>query len=183
MFKCTVCGSIGQNPGRCGICGREVREIRNEHTPPSESPLAANQSKTRSRRFWTGTRIVAFIALVVVAISSAGAATYLSARPAGPSCKNSAINYPSCDACGSWGIYNSFTNLCQCSNGFINPPSCDRSCGNGAINGPANSPKGEIGCDECPNGQTTDYGVPCRPFMPPDNYGNESKTPSGYPPT
>ncbi len=178
MFKCTVCGSIGQSSGRCGICGRAVREIQKE-------PILADTSHTdhasrqQSRKFWTRTIYVAFIALVVVAVSSAGTATYLSARPASPSCKNTAVNYPSCDSCGSWGIYNSFTTSCQCSNGFINPPSCDRACGNGAINGAANSPRGAVGCDECPDGRTTDYGVPCAPFMPPNTYGRESKMPSG----
>lgn len=167
MFKCTVCGSIGQTSSRCGICGRAVLEIHNGPIQ-GDTSRAVHPSRQQSRRFWTRTRHLAFIALVVVAISSAGTATYLSARPASPTCKNIAVNYPSCDSCGSWGTYNSFTNFCQCSNGFINPPSCDRSCGNGAINGAVNSPRGEIGCDECPDGRTTDYGVPCAPFLPPD---------------
>lgn len=180
MFKCIVCGSIGQNPGRCGICGREVREIRNEDTSPSASRLAARLSNTRSRRFWTGTRIIAFIVLVVVAVSSAGAGTYLLARPSAssPSCKNVAVNYPSCDSCGSWGIYNSFTNSCQCSNGFVNPPSCDRSCANGAINGAVNSPRGEEGCDQCPDHRTD---IVCPPALPTNSSELENKVQSEHP--
>lgn len=181
MFKCAVCGSIGQSSGRCGICGGAVDEIPKEHRV-STAVLTVPRSKRLSRRFWIRTRYMVLIVLVLVAISSAGAATYLSVRSASPSCKNYAVNYPSCNTCGSWGSYNSIISQCQCNNGFINPPSCDRACGNGAINGAVNSPKGEIGCDRCPDGRTTDYGAPCRPYLPIDiqrpasNYRTNSST-------
>ena len=150
MFRCDVCGSIGLNPGACGVCGGVVREI---HEHSSGAPTV---SRHGLRPFWTATKIVASMVVVLIAVSSVGAGLYLSARPSGPSCTNRAVNYPSCNSCGSSETYSSSTNSCFCTNGAVNPSHCNRWCANNAINPPS--------CDRCPDNQTD---MVCPPGLPP----------------
>ncbi len=158
MLQCAVCGSIGMNPGVCGVCGGSVREVPEDHS----------RLPTVSRRllppFWTATRTAASIVIVLVAVSSVGAGMYLSARPSGPSCSNGAVNYPSCKSCSSSETFSSSTNECFCTNGAVNGPKCNRWCANNAINPPS--------CDRCPDNQTD---VVCAPGLPMESY----KTPTG----
>jgi hypothetical protein len=149
MFRCARCGSINQNSGACGICGGSTSEIQRESF--------SRQSPRRLKSFWTATKIIVLTVVVLVAISSVGAGLYLSARPSGPSCSNQALNYPSCNTCGSSETYTVSTNVCSCTNQAVNPPSCDRYCANNAINPPA--------CDRCPDNQTD---VVCPPGVPPE---------------
>ena len=174
MFKCTVCGSIVQNPNRCGVCSGAVLEIHKQPQPDNSPSLPLSMKK--SGTFWSKTKIVALTILVVVVVSSAGAGTYLTARPSpSPSCKNAAVNYPTCNNCDSWGNYNSFASACQCNNGFVNPPSCDRACGNGAVNPPGGG--GHYGgCDQCPDGRTD---ITCPPALPVDSPGFGDEIPNG----
>jgi hypothetical protein len=155
MFRCAVCGSIGLHPGACGVCGRTVHEIPNDL-----SGLAA-ASRQRLTPFWTVTKIVATMAIVLVAISSVSAGMYLSARPPGPSCSNNAVNYPTCNSCSSLETFNSSTNSCFCSNGAVNAPRCNRWCANNAINPPTNG--NTRGCDLCPDNHTD---IICPPGTP-----------------
>jgi hypothetical protein len=157
MFRCDVCGSIGLNPGVCGVCGGAVRETRADSSGP---PIVSRQ---KLRPFWTGTRIVASMIVVLVAVSTVGTGLYLSARPLGPSCSNRAVNYPSCNSCSSQETFISSIDTCACTNSAVNPPSCDRWCANNAINPP--------NCDRCPDNHTD---VVCPPGLPPetDKAGN-----------
>jgi hypothetical protein len=150
MFRCDVCGSIGLNPGACGVCGGVVGEISSDSSGP---PIVSRQ---KLRSFWTRTRIVASLLLVLVAVSTVGAGLYLSARPPGPSCSNRAVNYPSCNSCSSQETYISTIDMCTCTNNTVNPPSCNRYCANNAINPP--------NCDRCPDNQTD---VVCSPGVAP----------------
>ena len=162
MFQCPVCGSIGQNPGACGVCGGVPREIRKE-TSLSATSITGDGGRTSGRqirRFWTAARIIALTAVAIVAVSSVGAGYYYLSARQNPSCTNNAANYPSCNACGSLETYNTSTNSCLCTSGAINPPSCDRYCANYAINPP--------NCDQCPD-HHTDVGV-CPPGVPLETY-------------
>src|SRR5437879_6656173 len=95
MFRCRVCGSIGQTPQACGVCGGAVREI-------SEDPSGLSTvSRQLLRPFWTGTKIAASMIVVLFVVSTVGAGLYLSARPSGPTCSNGGVNYPSFNACAS----------------------------------------------------------------------------------
>jgi hypothetical protein len=161
MFRCAVCGSIGQTAQTCGVCGGAVREIRED---PSRSPTGG-VSRQRFLPFWTGTKIVAMMVVVGVAVSTVGAGLYLSARPSGLSCSNSAVNYPSCNICGSQETYSSSTNSCFCTNGGVNAPRCNRWCANNAINPP--------NCDRCPDNQTD---VVCPPGLPPETSKSENSS-------
>ena len=78
MFRCRVCGSIGQTPQACGVCGGAVREISQD--PSGQSTV----SRQLLRPFWTGTKIAAMMIVVLFAVSTVGAGLYLSARPAHP---------------------------------------------------------------------------------------------------
>jgi hypothetical protein len=165
MFRCGVCGSIGLNAGTCGVCGGVVREIREDALARS----ARHVSRQRLRPFWTGTRFVASLVVVLVAVSSVGAGLYLSARPSGPSCSNRALNYPSCNSCDSRETYILSTNTCTCTSGAVNPPSCNRFCANNAINPP--------NCDRCPDNHTD---IVCPPGMPLETYNAENSYRFGY---
>jgi hypothetical protein len=161
MFRCPSCGSISQNAGACGVCGAATHETQVD----SSSTKPARQL----RGFWTATKFIALTVVVLIALSSVGAGLYLYARPSGPSCTNDALNYPSCNACGSSTAFNSSTNTCVCTNvitvnnsggvpvvrGAVNPPACNRFCANNAINPP--------GCDQCPDNHTD---VVCPPGVP-----------------
>ena len=116
MFRCRVCGSIGQTPQACGVCGGAVREISQD--PSGQSTV----SRQLLRPFWTGTKIAAMMIVVLFAVSTVGAGLYLSARPSGPSCSNGALNYPSCNSCGSSEAYSSSTKVCFCTDHSVNPP-------------------------------------------------------------
>jgi len=107
MFRCRVCGSIGQTPPQaCGICDGAVCEISQD--PSGKSTV----SRQLLRPFWTGTKMGASIIVVLFAISTVGAGLYFSARPSGPYCSNGAVNYPSCNSCGSSEAYSSSTKVC-----------------------------------------------------------------------
>ena len=109
VFRCAVCGSIGLNSGTCGVCGGVVRDIREDTSGSLTASGSIGRRRVagqRVRPFWTGTKIVASIVVVVVAVSSVGAGLYISARPSGPSCRNLALNYPSCNSCYSNETYN-----------------------------------------------------------------------------
>jgi hypothetical protein len=155
MFRCNVCGSIGLNPGACGICGAVTVEIREGPSGPS---IVARQ---RLRPFRTTTKIAASIIVVLVAISTVGAGLYLSARPPAPLCSNHAVNYPSCNSCSSQEAYSSSTNVCSCTNGATNPDKCNRWCANNAINPPTGG--GSRGCDQCADGRIVDLTGLCPP--------------------
>jgi len=161
MFRCRICGSMGLNAGICGVCGGAVREIRED---PSGG-LAGCLSRRGLRPFWTVTKIVATMVVVVVAVSSVGVGMYLSVRSLGPSCSNRAMNYPSCNTCSSLETYTSSTNSCSCANNALNPPSCNRYCANNAVNPPTNG--NSRGCDLCPDGHTD---IVCPPGLPPETY-------------
>jgi len=72
MFRCVGCGSIVLNVGTCGVCGGVVREIREDS---SELKIAYRQ---QFRPFWTGTKTVALMLAVLVAVFSvsAGSVSY-----------------------------------------------------------------------------------------------------------
>jgi hypothetical protein len=166
MFRCSACGSIGLTSRACGVCGGVVREIRADPTGFQTGSI----SQKRLRPFWTGTRILALMVVILVPISTVGAGLYLSARPSGPSCSNGAVNYPPCNSCSSLEKYNSSTNSCSCTNGAVNGPKCNRWCANNAINPPS--------CDRCPDNQTD---IVCPPGLPPETYGAEINYRFGYP--
>jgi len=159
MFRCAVCGSVALNAGTCGVCGGVVREFRedpaNSLTVPGRIGRGGRVPCQRFRPFWTGTKIVASVIVVLVAVSTVGAGLYLSARPSGPACSNRALNYPSCNSCGSRETYNLSSDTCRCASGAVNPPSCNRFCANNAINPP--------NCDRCPDNHTD---VLCPPGLP-----------------
>jgi len=159
MFRCRVCGSIGQPPQACGICDGAVREISQD--PSGKSTV----SRQLLRPFWTGTKMGASIIVVLFAISTVGAGLYFSARPSGPYCSNGAVNYPSCNSCGSSEAYSSSTKVCFSTDYAVNPPSCNRFCGNNAINPP--------NCDPCPDNHTD---VVC----PTGSLPETDKTENGY---
>jgi hypothetical protein len=123
-------------------------------------PLKTSRYLRQSRPFWTATKILLVIVAVVLTILGVRAGMYyLPARQSTPLCQNSAANYPSCDYCGSLGQLMPATQSCACTNGATNPPTCNKVCANGAINPPSlGNPRG---CDQCPDGRTVDYGVPC----------------------
>jgi hypothetical protein len=171
IYRCEVCESFGLTSRPCGVCGGTVRET---HERPS-GPLTA--SRQRLRRFWTGMRIAASVLVVLVAISTVGAGLYLSARPAAPSCSNHAVNYPSCNSCGSQETYNSSTNLCFCTNGALNGPKCNRWCANNAINPPTAG--STHGCDLCPDNHTD---IVCSPGLPPETDKTQNNYRLGYQP-
>ena len=157
MFRCRVCGAFSQSAGSCSVCGGAVTEIGGQASTGS-------QSLNKQRIFWTG-RIVAVIVVVLVASSGIGAGFYLATRPSGPSCANGALNYPSCNACGSTENYSASTNTCSCANGAVNKPECNRWCANNAINPPA--------CDRCPDNQTD---VVCPPGVPSERTVGQFRT-------
>ena len=158
VFRCAVCGSVGLNSGTCGVCSGVVRDIREDTSgslTTSGSIVRRRVAGQRVRPFWTATKIVASIIVVVVAVSSVGAGLYISARPSGPSCRNLALNYPSCNSCYSKETYNLSADTCICTSGAVNPPACNRFCANNAINPP--------NCDRCPDNHTD---VVCPPSLP-----------------
>lgn len=128
--------------------------------PQSQKALPYRQ---RLRPFWKAPKIVFLIVAVLVTVSAVAAGMYyVPARPSNLLCRNAAVNYPSCDSCGSLGKFTPATQSCVCTNGAINPPTCSRVCANGAINPPSSgNPRG---CDQCPDGRTVDYGTPCPVF-------------------
>lgn len=135
--------------------------------------------------FWTLSKIIALVIVVLVTVSSAWVGMYFLARPPGPSCGNYALNYPSCNVCSSSETYSSSTSACVCKNYWtvngggggrrtvqaVNPPACDRFCANNAINPP--------GCDQCPDNQTD---IPCAPAVPTER-GENIETASLVPST
>jgi hypothetical protein len=123
-----------------------------------------------------GTKIAASMMVLLFAVSTVGAGLYLSARPSGPSCSNRALNYPSCNTCGSRETYSLSTNWCVCANGAVNAPSCNRRCANNALNPPqGGNPRA---CDLCPDNQTD---VVCSPGLPPETYSAMNNDHLGYP--
>src|SRR5215471_2374524 len=155
---------MSQHAGVCGVCGGVVREIQDNPTPELNS----------QKRFWTRTKIMALTALILISITSIGTGLYLSARP-DPSCKNGAVNYPSCNNCGPLAAYTTATNTCSCTNYVtvnspsrtefyaLNPPACNKFCANNAVNPPA--------CDKCADNQTDITCPPAnsKPNLAPDN--------------
>src|SRR2546428_13923046 len=94
MFRCRICGSIGQTPQACGVCGGAVREI-------NEDPLGKSAvSRQLLRPFWTGTKMAASMIVVLFVVSTVDAGLYLSARPSGPACSNGGVVHPSWDSIG-----------------------------------------------------------------------------------
>jgi len=157
MFRCRICGSIGQTLQACGVCGGAVREI-------SEDPSGLSTvSRQLLRPSWTGTKIAASMIVVLFVVSTVGAGLYLSARPSGPTCSNGGVNYPSCNSCGSSEAYSSSTNTCYCTDYAVNPPTCNRFCANNAINPP--------NCDRCPDNHTD---IVCPPGSPPETDKTEN---------
>jgi hypothetical protein len=163
MFRCAICGSVSLNAGTCGVCGGIVREIRGSASLQPTGPV----SPPRLRPFWTGTKIIASVIVVLVVISSVGAGLYLSARPSGPSCSDGGVNYPSCNICSP---SETLTNSCDCTNKAVNAPRCNRWCANNAINPPS--------CDRCPDNQTD---VVCPPGMPLEDFIPMSNDGFGHP--
>jgi hypothetical protein len=161
VFRCAVCGSRALKVGTCGVCGGVVHEIREDPSWPLTVPASVVRTgrvaRQWSRPFRTGTKIVASMIVVIVALSTVGAGLYLYARPSAPSCSNGGLNYPSCNSCGSRETYSLSTNWCMCTNGAHNPPSCNRWCANNAINPP--------NCDMCPDNHTD---IVCPPGLPPE---------------
>jgi hypothetical protein len=161
MYRCPVCSAMSQRVGECGVCGGVVREIQ------VNSP--AERANQKFPRFWTRAKILALSALILVSISSVGTGLYLSARP-DHSCKNGAVNYPSCKNCGPLAAYSASTDTCSCTNYIVtnhpgrtesaalNPPACNKFCANNAINPP--------GCDLCA-GNRTDVICPPANSKPP----------------
>lgn len=150
--------------GACGVCGGVLREIQGNPTGPS----------LRVHRFWTRAKILALSALIIISITSVGTDLYLSARQ-GQSCKNGAVNYPSCNNCGALAAYSTSTESCSCTNYItvntpsreefyaLNPPACNKFCANNAVNPPA--------CDKCADNQTDITCPPAnsKPALTPDN--------------
>src|SRR5438132_14070473 len=119
MFRCGICGSIGQTPQACGVCGGAVREI-------SEDPSGLSTvSRQLLRPFWTGTKMAASMIVVLFVVSTVGAGLYLSALPSGPACSTGGVNYPSCNGCGSCEACISSANTCYSSDYAVNPPRCN----------------------------------------------------------
>src|SRR6266581_5205133 len=174
MFRCAGCDSIALKVGTCGVCGGVVRELHKGPSGPLTVPgrITGRGQVTgqRFRPFWTGTKIVASVVVVLVAISSVGVGLYLSARPSGPTCSNLALNYPSCNSCNSKETYNLSRDTCICTSGAVNPPSCNRFYANNAINPPS--------CDLCPDNQTD---VVCPPGIPSETFTPMSNDGLGYP--
>ncbi len=157
MFRCTVCGSIGQSDKICGVCGRSLHKTPQEPSPSSAVPGIRNLTepvhRQQSKPHWTTTTIVALTVVVLVAISTVATGMYYSAtRPLSPACRNGAVNFPSCDSCGRRGAYSPASKSCYCTNGTVNPPSCNVYCIGGAINPPR--------CDICPSGTDVHCGPP-----------------------
>jgi hypothetical protein len=160
MFRCPVCRAISQQAGECGVCGGVVREIQgNSFVEPARQKV---------RQFWSRAKILALTALVLVSISSLGTGLYLMARP-GPTCKNYAVNYPSCNDCGPLAAISPSTDSCSCTNSItsnwgtsqyqaqaLNPPKCNKFCANNAVNPPK--------CDLCYDNQTD---ITCPPANTP----------------
>ena len=160
MFRCRVCGSIRQTPPKRVGSVTEL-SVRLAKILSGKSTV----SRQLLRPFWTGTKMGASIIVVLFAISTVGAGLYFSARPSGPYCSNGAVNYPSCNSCGSSEAYSSSTKVCFSTDYAVNPPSCNRFCGNNAINPP--------NCDPCPDNHTD---VVC----PPGSLPETDKTENGY---
>ena len=161
--NCPSCGSIEQRDGACRVCSFDnvLRELSTATAPHTTKDHDGRSNRRHYRRFSTATKIIASIVIVLVAISTVGAGLYLSARPSGPACSNRAVNYPSCNNCGSQQTYSPSTNSCFCTNNTVNPPSCNRFCANNAINPPTGgNPRG---CDQCADGRTVDYTGTCPP--------------------
>ena len=162
MAACVWCGSIGQGSRVCGICGRSPGIVSGDPSRPSGGASVGGKetlNRRRSKRFWTTTRILVSSIVVLVAISSIAAGAYYSPpRASTPSCTNGAVNYASCDSCGSLATYNTSRQACFCTNGGRNPPSCNNFCANNAINPP--------NCDWCPDNHSVDLGVVCPPQPP-----------------
>lgn len=171
MFRCTTCGSITQTAEGCGVCGGAVREVLEDPSRRITKPV----SRQQLRVFWTGTTIVAMTIIVLFAVSSVGVGLYLSARPAGPSCSNSAVNYPSCNSCISSETYLPATNSCSCTNGAVNGPKCNRWCANNAINPSIqkNNMTYPGGCDLCADHRTD---IVCPPGLPPGTSKTENSS-------
>src|SRR5437588_435201 len=66
MFRCRICGSIGQTPQACGVCGGAAREI-------SEDPsgLLSLLPVTDFARITRSILQTATVALIIIQISSA----------------------------------------------------------------------------------------------------------------
>jgi len=151
MTKCLCCGSIGSNSRVCGVCGRHLAIVDSESSqtlyadPGIRGDVSSNLRG--SGRFWTATKIVALTIAVLVTISSVAAGVYYDpTRMSSPSCANGAVNYASCDSCGSTAAYDLSRQACFCTDGATNPPSCNHYCANNAINPPS--------CDRCPDNRT-----------------------------
>ena len=150
MIACPWCGSIGQGSRVCGICGRSLGIVSGGPSRASGGASVGGKealNRRESKRFWTTTRILVSTIVVLVAISGIAAGAYYNpAQTSTPSCANGAVNYASCDSCGSLATYNTSRQACFCTNGATNPPSCNHFCANNAINPPS--------CDLCPDNRT-----------------------------
>ncbi len=160
MFKCPRCGSIGQSGSICEVCRSRrldtlLRKLSAPGAPSRVMDRKGGLFGKQSKPFWTGTKIVASTVALLLAVSSVAAGVYYgNARLSSLSCTNGAVNYPSCNSCGSFQTYNTSTHVCNCTDGTVNPPYCNRYCRNNAINSP--------NCDLCPD-RVTDYTGVCPP--------------------
>ena len=157
MFKCPVCGSIGQNDKVCLVCGRCLSNTTREPLPSSLVPEIRDPpgraEPKQSKPYWTATKLVILTGAFLVAISAVATGVYYDpTRTSSPLCTNGAVNYPSCNSCCTTGEYNLSRQSCYCTNGAHNPPSCNNYCANNAINPPS--------CDLCRDNRTD---VPCPP--------------------
>ena len=146
-----VTRAIGRNTRAGRVCDGSQRIFFGEPLRSSLGAPARDGKERLIRRkfkpFWTTTRIIVSTIVVLVAISGIAAGIYFDpARASTPSCANGAVNYASCDSCGSLATYNTSRQACFCTNGATNPPSCNHFCANNAINPPS--------CDLCPDNRT-----------------------------
>lgn len=100
------------------------------------------------KRFWTVSKILGLVLVLLVVGSAAGAGIYYGIRPTlNSQCGDGATNYPSCTLCPSGKTLALGSCVNNCTNSATNPPSCNNNvCTNGATNYPT--------CDSCPAGQT-----------------------------
>ena len=146
-----VTRAIGRNTRAGRVCDGSQRIFFGEPLRSSLGAPARDGKERLIRRkfkpFWTTTRILVSTIVVLVAISGIAAGIYFDpARASTPSCANGAVNYASCDSCGSLATYNTSRQACFCINRGTNPPSCNHFCANNAINPPS--------CDLCPDNRT-----------------------------
>ena len=146
-----VTRAIGRNTRAGRVCDGSQRIFFGEPLRSSLGAPARDGKERLIRRkfkpFWTTTRIIVSTIVVLVAVSGIAAGIYFDpARASTPSCANGAVNYASCDSCGSLATYNTSRQACFCTNRGTNPPSCNKFCANNAINPPS--------CDLCPDNRT-----------------------------